>query len=265
MKQLILSLLICFPLTQMACTSAEATGLIGPPYEEFATGDEVLKGIQQRIYQAFVASTISGDHAQLTALEAQLKDLHKESGQKLIVYWQSYLKFYSSIFYLKKSDQKTAEAEIDLGVKWMKNMKEKNAEDYALLAWLQGFSLQFKGMKVMFMASGIKENARKAVELDPENPRANFVYASNDYHTPEAYGGGKEAEKHLLKAISLPDQKVKNAYLPSWGREEAYEMLIKLYMKQEKWEEAKQHFAAGKKAFPESYQLNQLASQLIGK
>lgn len=104
-----------------------------------------------------------------------------------------------------------------------------------------------------------------AVELDPENIRANFVYASNDFYTPEMYGGGKEAESYLLKALELPSQKVENTYLPSWGREEAYEMLIKVYIKAEKWNEAKEHYAAGIEEFPRSYVINQLAAKLINK
>jgi len=40
-------------------------------------------------------------------------------------------------------------------------MKNKNSEDYALLAMLHGFSLQFKGMKAMFISSDIKKNIEK--------------------------------------------------------------------------------------------------------
>lgn len=237
----------------------------GPAYQVGDISDPLLKGVQKKVFQAFVAGSISGNADEMEALDAELETLYEENGQKLILYWRSYLKFYSSIYYLKIGDEKQSEKEIDEGVKWMKAMKDKNSEDYALLAMLQGFSLQFKGMKVMFMASNIKENAKMAVELDPSNPRANYVYASNDFHTPAMYGGGEEAEEYLLKAISLPSQKIENEYLPSWGREEAYEMLVKLYIKAEKWEQAKEYFSAGIAEFPESYTLNQLASKLIGK
>ena len=144
-------------------------------------------------------------------------------------------------------------------------MKNKNSEDYALLAMLQGFSIQFKGMKAMFISRDIKKNLKKAIAIDSTNLRAYYVFASNDYHTPEKYGGGKKAEEYLLKAISLPAQKIKNDYLPSWGKEEAYEMLIKLYIKKEKWELAKKYYKEGIKKFPESYTISQLATQLIGK
>ena len=101
--------------------------------------------------------------------------------------------------------------------------------------------------------------------MDSTNLRGYYVFASNDFYTPEKYGGGQDAEKYLIKAISLPDQKIKNDYLPSWGKEESYEMLIKLYIKKEKWVLAKKYFQEGNKEYPESYTINQLASKLVGK
>ena len=111
----------------------------------------------------------------------------------------------------------------------------------------------------------IKKNVKKATQLDPDNLRAYYVHASNDYYTPEQYGGGKEAESLLKKAIALPEQKVKNNYLPSWGKEDAYILLTELYIKREKWTEAKTVYAEGIALYPESYMLNRLASKLIGK
>jgi tetratricopeptide (TPR) repeat protein len=227
--------------------------------------DSLLVGIQGKIYNAFVQSLMSKDNNSLSKLSAKLEELNKTKKQNLILYWRSYLQFYSSIYYLKKGDNETAEKEIGKGIDWLKEMKKKNSEDYALLAMLQGFDIQFKGMKAMFISSDIKKNAKQAIAIDSTNLRAYYVYASNDFHTPEKYGGGKEAEEYLLKAVSLPSQKTKNEYLPSWGKEESYEMLIKLYIKREKWDLAKKYFQEGIKEFPESYTINQLASKLVGK
>lgn len=228
--------------------------------------DSLLLGIQDKIYNIFVQGLVSKDNKSLTELSLNLKELGKTKKQNLILYWRSYLQYYSSIFYLQINDKETAEKEVDKGVSLLKNMKNKNSEDYALLAMLQGFSLSFdKGMKTPLISSDAKKNAKQAIVIDSTNLRAYYVYASNDFHTPSKYGGGKEAEKYLLKAISLHSQKVKNKYLPSWGKEQAYEMLIKLYIKKEKWELAKKYFQEGIKEFPESYTINRLASKLVGK
>ncbi len=227
--------------------------------------DSLLWGIQAKIYHAFVQALITKDNKSLSALSLELDELNKTKKQNLLLYWRSYLQFYSSLYCLKTGDKKNAEKEIDKGVDWLEEMNNKNSEDYALLAMLQGFAIQFKGMKAMFIASDIKKSAKQAIAMDSTNLRAYYVYASNDFHTPEKYGGGKEAEKYLLKALSLPAQQIQNEYLPSWGKEEAYEMLIKLYIKKEKWELAKKYFKQGNKEYPQSYTINQLASKLVEK
>ncbi|MCF6240940.1 MAG: hypothetical protein L3J74_06290 [Bacteroidales bacterium] len=227
--------------------------------------DTLLANIQSKIYNAFVQSLMSKNDTALLKLSLDLEKLHKTHKQNLISYWRSYLQFYLSIYYLKYGDKKAAEKEIDKGTEWMDALENKNSEDYALLSMLQGFRIQFKRMRAMFIANDMKENAKTALSLDTSNIRAYYVYASNDFHTPAKYGGGKEAEQYLLKAISLPTQKVKNEYLPSWGKEEAYELLVKLYIKKESWELAKKYFQDGIKQFPDSYLLNKLASQLVGK
>jgi len=227
--------------------------------------DTILVGIQGKIYDAFVQSLLSKDNKALSELSNNLDELNKSKKQNLILYWQSYIQFYSSIYYLKKGDKEIAEQEIDKGINWLNEMKNKNSEDYALLAMLQGFGIQFKGMKAMFVSSDIKKNLKKAIAIDTTNLRAYYVYASNDFHTPKKYGGGKETEEYLLKAISLPIQKVKNDYLPSWGKEEAFEMLIKFYIKNEKWDLAKKYYKKGIAAFPKSYTISQLATKLVGK
>ncbi len=227
--------------------------------------DSLLIGIQKKIYNGFVHSFMSKNNNELNLLSKDLENLYSTNKNNIILYWRSYLQFYSSIYYLKKGDKKTSEKEIDKGIDWLDEMKNKNSEDYALLAMLQGFGIQFKGMKAMIVSSSIKKNIKKAIAIDSTNLRAYYVYASNDFHTPEKYGGGKETETYLLKAISLPAQKIKNDYLPSWGKEESYEMLIKIYIKKGKWELAKKYFQEGITAFPESYTINQLASKLVGK
>lgn len=227
--------------------------------------DTLLIHIQQKIYNVFAQSLILKDNKMLLKLAKSLEELKQEKKQNIITYWQSYLQFYASIYYLKMGDRKVAEKEIDKGIDYLEEMKHKNSEDLALLSMLQGFSMQFKGMKAMFVSSDVKENAQQAIAIDSVNLRALYVYASNDFYTPEKYGGGKEAERYLLKAISLDTQKIKNPYLPSWGKEEAYELLIKFYIKNKKWESAKKYYAQGVEEFPESYVLSQLAKNLVGK
>ena len=232
---------------------------------ENVQSDSLLVDIQSKIYNAFVQDRTSPENNALNKLNIRLENLYKAKNQNLILYWRSYLKFYSSINYLIKGDNKSAENAINNGIELIQSVEKKYSEDYALLAMIQSFSIQFNPGNAMYISVDIKKNVNSAISLDSTNMRAWYVLASNDFYTPEQYGGGKEAEKYLLKAISLPAQKIKNDYLPSWGKEESYEMIIKLYIKKEKWDLAKKYFQEGITTFPNSYVINQLASKLAGK
>ncbi|HNS29522.1 MAG TPA: hypothetical protein PKL52_03220 [Tenuifilaceae bacterium] len=226
--------------------------------------DSMLYGIQSKIYNAFVQCMISGNNQSLSDMASELENLSEDHHQNLTIYWQSYLQFYSSIFYLKRGDTKTAEREVDKGIDWLKEMKNKNSEDYALLAHLQGFSMQFKGMNAKAISDSMKMNIKEAIALDSTNLRAYYVYANNDFYTPKMYGGGQKTEEYLLKTTGLPAQQMPHACLPSWGKEESYELLIKLYIREEKWNKAKQYYEQGLNEFPDSYIIKQLASGLVG-
>lgn len=236
--------------------------------EEFKSlkADSLLNGIQNKILEAFVQSLIIKNESKLNFLDTGLEELYNKRKKNLVLYWSSYLQFYKSIYYLSIEDKKNAEKEVDKAIDQMIEMDGKNAEDYALLAMLQGFSFQFSaGFKAPFIAKKVSNNIELAFELDSINIRVYYVSANNDFYTPEKYGGGKLVEKHALKAISLPDQKIENDYLPSWGKEQAYETLIKFYIKKEKWDLAVKYFKESKEIYPQSYIINQLASDLVGR
>ncbi len=235
-------------------------------YEYNVQTDSLLNGIQSKILQGFVQSMITKDAKLITELDTKLEKLYETRKNNLVIYWRSYLKFYESIFYLDAKDKKKAGQICALGVDLLDNLKNKNAEDYALLAMLQGFSFQFhSGMQAPFIAKKVEASLEAAMAIDSTNLRVNYVVASNDFFTPERYGGGKKVERYALKAISLPVQKVKNEYLPSWGKEEAYETLIKFYIKKEKWDLAVKFYKEANGAYPQSFLLAQLAPKLVGK
>jgi hypothetical protein len=268
MKHLLI--ILCFSVNYLPgnanITPKNNTGFVNviSPAENIQS-DTLLVNIQNKIYRAFVKDRISQKDEALNALSIQLENLYKSKNQNLILYWRAYLTFYTSLGYLIKGDNKSAENEINKGIQMIEAAGKKSSEDYALLARLQSFSIQFNPMKAMYIAQEIKKNVNSSISLDSTNLRAYYVYASYDFHTPEEYGGGKETEKYSLKAIALPSQKITNNYLPSWGKEESYELLISFYIKKEKWDLARKYYNEGISAFPESYIIKQLSSKLTGK
>lgn len=266
-KTIILSTLLCLVLSCQSEPSVEELIEVAQNYEVIAAAQEPdLEHIQRKIYQAFVHQIVNNDNSQLKSIEQSLQDQYEKNENNLILYWRSYLNFYQAIAYLQQEDKDKAEKVIDQAVEWLDEMPKKNSEDYALLAMVQSFSIQFKaGIKAPFISKKVKKNAQLAMKMDAQNLRAYYVYGSSDYYTPEQYGGGKEVEEYLKKAISLPDQTIENTYLPSWGKEDAYLLLIKFYMRKEQWDDAKQYFKEANQAYPNSYQINQLAAKLIDK
>lgn len=228
--------------------------------------DSTLIDIQSKISQASTESFVSKDTKKLDEIEKKLDAYYKTKKNNLVLYWKSYLLYYKSIFYLTTNDMSNSEKVLDKGIQIMDDLANKNSDDLALLAMLRGLSFKFKaGIKAPFIADKIKTHLSEALELDSTNIRVYFVQGSNDFYTPKKYGGGKLVVSSLQKAISLPDQNIKNSSLPSWGKEEAYEMLINYYIKNNNWEDAKKYFAEANKLYPNNYRINQAALKLIGK
>lgn len=195
-------------------------------------------------------------------LSVSLGELYQNNEHNLVRYWQSYLEFYRSIFYLQMKDEKKAEKAVEKGIDWMEEMTNKGSEDYALLAMMTSFSIQFKSfIKIPKTSGKAKEWTEKAIAMDTTNLRAYYVFASHDFYTPKAFGGGKKAEEYLLKAISLPSQKVKNPVLPSWGKSDAYHMLISLYLREDKKELAREYYRKAVSLYPQNSRFHEFKAQ----
>ncbi len=238
-------LLLSFSTVLTQCAATDAAGPVVYTAEEYAFNDS----LQTTIYDAFVATLISNDLNKLMIVDKDLTD----------TYWKAYLRYYKGIYHLKADDKKASEQAIDRGVELLDEKTKKNSEDYALLAMLKNFNIQFaEGMKAGMLSSQVQKACKTAIKIDPNNPRAYYVMGASDFYTPEKYGGGKNTEEYLTKSISLP-----NDGPITWSREEAYELLIRHYIKKEEIEKARTTFRAATKLFPDSYQINQLAKKLI--
>jgi hypothetical protein len=193
-----------------------------------------------------------------------LLDMNAKTKNNIIIYWYSYACYYHSIFYLTENDNKKSEKFLKLGIKQLDDLKNKNSEHLALLALMKSISIQLAaGIEAPFISKSAKQNVENALQLDSLNLRAYYVLGSSDFYTPEQYGGGKKTETYLKKAISLKDQSVPNPYLPSWGKNSAYELLIRFYIKKQQWGDAKKYYKDAIALFPDDYMINKLAGELV--
>ena len=226
--------------------------------------DSLLYNIQEKVYEAFMASFQDNGITRLIETENQLKAFPVQN--QITAYWIAYTKYYKAIYYLKFNDRKQSQKELESAIDLLEKVKNKNSEIYALLAFIQSFSTQFSGgMVAATLSAKVKKNAEQATALDSTNLRAWYVLALNDYYTPLAFGGSKKCEKYLLKAISLNEQSIANHFMPSWGKSDAYHLLIGYYIDKEDYSKAKDYLNLALSLYPDNYMINQYVEMLKDK
>ncbi len=104
------------------------------------------------------------------------------------------------------------------------SLQPENSEIYVMKSFVTSMKLsvdpQARGQQ-LGMRSGMLLG--KALQLDPENPRAYFLKGQGLLYTPEQWGGGKDKAIPVLEtAVKKFEQfKPKNSILPHWGEARA--------------------------------------------
>lgn len=221
-----------------------------------------LEGIQARVDNATNESFFGYDAAPLEELRQEINEVRGAEFERLVAYWTAYTDFQTAIFKMKTNDRSGSEAVARRGIARLRAVEGKNAEELALLAYIEGFVIPFtEGVESARAAKTATEHIQRAVELNPENLRVQYVLGSMDYYTPAKYGGGKKAEGCLVKAIALPEQSAPNAYLPSWGKPAAYELLVRHYSEAADEATAARLLEEGLAQYPDDYQLTAMAEK----
>ncbi len=221
-----------------------------------------LENIQDKIQSALFSDFGASKPIELTKIYSDLNKLYAQKESNIIAYWSAYTQHYIAILHLKTGDKAKSELFTTQAVDLLESLEEKGVEEYALLSMIQGFSTTFAGASIVSVGMDISKNSETALSLDSENLRANLIAGICDFHTPKMFGGGKNAEKYFLKAISVPAQTLPNKQLPSWGKEEAYQYLIEFYIKEKEREKASKFLDEALNLYPDSYQINQLQSSV---
>ena len=215
------------------------------------TSDTVFGGIQGKIESAmnncFVLNSVS-------PLDSLSESLNKGGLRNNIVqYWKGYIDYCKSVFYMKVGNRDESAKLIKEASFTLDSVADKTSEDYALLALMQSFSIQFvSGVEAGKLALTVRRNAEKAVEMDSTNARGWYILGSHDYYAPAGLARESKVEYYLRKAISFAS-KSEDACRPTWGKEYAYELLIRYYIQNGKEEEAKECLSAVEKENPDCY------------
>lgn len=109
------------------------------------------------------------------------------------------------------------------------SLQPDESEIYALKGMIAQGRLQIDPMnRYMKYGAEMSSNFQKAQQLNPKNPRPDYLIAATTFYTPEQFGGGPKAAKPMLEAAVkkfnefIPEDEL----MPIWGKDHA-EMLLK--------------------------------------
>lgn len=166
--------------------------------------------------------------AEFTVLAAQFERVaNAEPAKWLPRYYVAYC--YVSAITMNKLEAEEIHKQLDIAQKQL-DMLEKSYKNESEILVLQAFVYQ---MRITDMAKGMKysmlagEKLDEAEKLNPNNPRVYYLRGMNTFHTPKAFGGGKEKAKPLFeKAKSLfGSQHPVSSIEPNWGEYHNNQML----------------------------------------
>jgi hypothetical protein len=186
-----------------------------------ANYEEAMKANIQKLNTEFTT-------AGLTNLAGQFERIaNAESGKWHPGYYTAYCYVWATAVNEMSADDKhklldMAQVQMDALLKTYKT----ESEIFALQAFIYQMRItdMSKGFKYSSLASEALEEAEK---INPNNPRVYYLRGNNIFHTPKAFGGGKEKAKPIFqKAVVLfESEKPANPIEPAWGSEHNKKML----------------------------------------
>lgn len=151
-----------------------------------------------------------------------------EKNQWLPYYYSAYASVIQSFV---NKDQTQTDKILDYGEKMLTEamkIKADESENYVVQGFLYIARIMVdpntRGAEYSQLAN---TSFKKAQELNPENPRADYMLGITLLNTPDFYGGGKTVAKPVLEgAIKKYDKFVPlSALHPNWGKEECQKQL----------------------------------------
>ena len=216
---------------------------------------EILNNIQNKIDKAFIEVFITNKTSALDTIYNKISEVDENSSNLdyYCRYWKSYINYKTSIFYLKEGEVELSKKHINIAISLIDQIENKDSEIYALLSLEQSYNFQFiPRQEFIVYMNKVNDNLEKTLIIGTNNLRAYYVNGSYDYYTPKEFGGGKKCESYLIKAISLPEKSLNSSFAPYWGKELAYDLLIKFYIREKNKEKAQIYYNEAVKLFPNS-------------
>lgn len=140
----------------------------------------------------------------------------------LPLYYQAYAKLSLAMLAAEKQEDAAGALldETQALVDRLKEMQPEESEVHTLQGYLyQGRIIENPMAGAVFSPQSVIA-CRKAIDLNPDNPRPYYLIGQNYFHMPEAFGGGHKSAKDWLEKA---DQRYANYEAPSelhpnWGK-----------------------------------------------
>ena len=198
----------------------------------------------------------SGDAAALQAIQA---DLTADD-----LYTTAYANYRLAEVLLGDKEKKLADDALEDAVDQLKATVENesdSAEAFALLSLCQGMRIGIKPYKGMFLGPASRRNVDKAMELEPENPRAHFANGVSLLNTPKMFGGGNaKAITEFSTALELYAASEQGGN--NWGKVDTYVWRGQAFYRAEEFDRALADWQAALALAPDHRWAKKLIEEL---
>ena len=144
-----------------------------------------------------------------------------EKSKWLPYYYASYCCAISSLLDTTISKKDTYLDRADEYVNIADSLKQDNSEIYTLKGLINQMRLVVNPMERWQKYGPLANNYfKKAKELDPTNPRPDYLIGQSLLYTPVQFGGGKEVARPILEESMKKYEsfKLENSISPDWGK-----------------------------------------------
>ncbi|MFO7524047.1 MAG: hypothetical protein R6W68_01205 [Ignavibacteriaceae bacterium] len=108
------------------------------------------------------------------------------------------------------------------------SLEQNNSEIFTLMGMIAQARMQIDSMNRWMKYGAEAENSfRKAMEIDPTNPRPEYLIGIGLFYTPQQFGGGPVPAKPILeRSLEKYNSFIpQNDLMPDWGREMVEQLL----------------------------------------
>lgn len=175
-----------------------------------------------------------------------------KGNEALALYWKGTGLFFLSLYHLysrgREPDEKQGMRTVKLGIETLSRsiqLDPEFSEAYALRGVLRGMQIEHNPWTAFRQGKKVASDRSRALELNPENPRVDYLTGVSLWNSPKILGSKDQAIDHLLEAekgFILEKTKDLDRTTPQWGHSTCLSFIGDVYADQENFEKARDYY-----------------------